>query len=103
VRAIPTPSAVRDIAFAAGEMAGDNPRAARAFIAATNEVAINLGRFPEMGDERPGLADPPVRFWTIARYRYVVVYRPDTVPPRILRVLHGARDLPNLLSGLRSD
>ena len=103
MRAIPTPSAVRDIAFAAGEMAGDNPRAARAFIAVTNEVAINLGRFPEMGDERPELADPPVRFWTIARYRYVVVYRPDTVPPRILRVLHGARDLPNLLSGLRSD
>jgi hypothetical protein len=33
----------------------------------------------------------------------VVVYRPDTVPPRILRVLYGARDLPNLLSGQRSD
>lgn len=103
MKAVPSPSAVRDIALAAAEMAEESPRGARAFMAATNEAAINLGRFPEMGDERPELADPPVRFWTLVRYRYVMVYRPDTVPPRILRVLHGARDLPNLLSGLRSD
>jgi toxin ParE1/3/4 len=103
MRAVPTPAAVRDIAFAAADIAGENPRVARAFIAATNDAAINLGRYPEMGPERPELADPPIRFWPLVRYRYVMVYRPDTVPPRILRVLHAARDLPSLLCSLNSD
>jgi toxin ParE1/3/4 len=61
-----------------------------------------IGRFPKMGHERLDLADPPVRFYALRGFPYVVVYDADTRPPRILRVLHGARDLPQALSD-RSD
>jgi antitoxin ParD1/3/4 len=40
----------------------------------------------------------PVHFWTVQRYpTYVLVYRPETQPLEIVRVLHGRRDLKRLL------
>jgi plasmid stabilization system protein ParE len=39
-----------------------------------------------------------VHFWTVQQYpNYVVVYRPETQPLEIIRVLHGMRDLKRLL------
>lgn len=102
MRAVPTQAAIRDMALAVADIGDESPRAARGFMAAMQDAAINLGRHPQMGSERPELADPPVRFWPVPRYRYVVVYNSAGIPPRILRVLHGSRDLPTLLSNLRS-
>src|SRR4051812_29205837 len=40
---------------------------------------------------------PDLRFWPIKRYRnYLVLYRPLPDGVEILRVVHGARDLPGL-------
>lgn len=102
MKAVPTEAAIRDMTLVVATLADESLRAARGFKAAMNEAAINLGRYPEMGSERLDLADPPVRFWPVPRYRYVIVYDAGATPPRILRVLHGARDLPDLLSGLRA-
>jgi plasmid stabilization system protein ParE len=33
-------------------------------------------------------------------FPYILVYRGSTIPPRILRILHGARDLPEVLQDL---
>ncbi len=62
-----------------------------------------IGRHRDIGAFKRELADPPVRFWVLQRFHYLLVYDASASPPVVLRVLHGARDLPNLLSGLRSD
>jgi len=36
-------------------------------------------------------------------FPYIVVYRANAIPPRILRVLHGARDLPEVLQDLERE
>ena len=33
----------------------------------------------------------PVRFWSV--YSYLIVYKPDSKPLKVIRVLHGARDV----------
>ncbi len=44
----------------------------------------------------------PVRFWTIMKFpNYVIVYRPETTPLQVVAVLHGKRDLREVL-GQRS-
>jgi plasmid stabilization system protein ParE len=44
---------------------------------------------------RTDLADGAVRFWPV--FSYLVVYRSDTNPIQIVRVLHGKRDVRRLL------
>ena len=40
----------------------------------------------------------PVRFWVVQPYsNYLIVYDPEKKPLQIIRILHGARDLPSLL------
>jgi antitoxin ParD1/3/4/toxin ParE1/3/4 len=55
-----------------------------------------LARTPGMGHLREDLADEPLKFWPV--YSYLIIYRPETRPLQIVRVLHGARDLRRLLS-----
>ncbi|HEY7334245.1 MAG TPA: hypothetical protein VH639_05120 [Bryobacteraceae bacterium] len=39
-----------------------------------------------------------MRFWTVQRYpNYIVVYDPATTPVRIVRILHGMRDIEKML------
>lgn len=84
-------------------IARDSRRAARAFRSAIDEALTTIGRHAEIGPERLDLAPPPIRFWTLRRFPYVMAYNASRVPPRVLRVVHGARDLPELFSGLRLD
>ncbi len=79
----------------------DSRRAARAFRGAIDEALTLIGRHAEIGAERLELASPPIRFWTLRRFPYVLAYNASRAPPRILRVVHGARDLPEVFSGLR--
>ncbi|MGH6945631.1 MAG: type II toxin-antitoxin system RelE/ParE family toxin [Geminicoccaceae bacterium] len=95
--ALLSPQARRDLADAAGWIARNNPQAARALRDTVARAAGLIGRFPKIGSERPDLADPPVRFHVLRGFPYVLVYDADGTPPRILRVLDGARDLPELL------
>jgi len=50
-----------------------------------------LAKSPEMGHVREDLTARPVRFWPV--YSYLVVYRADTKPLQVLRVLSGYRDI----------
>ncbi len=52
-----------------------------------------LGEFPELGPTRPDLR-PDLRSWTVGPY--LILYRIDPDALTIVRVLHGARDLPAL-------
>ena len=53
-----------------------------------------LASFPGFGHLREDVTDEPIRFWCV--YSYSIAYRPDTKPLQIIRVIHGARDLPRL-------
>jgi hypothetical protein len=44
-----------------------------------------------------------VRFVVLADFQFVIVYRASATPPRILRVLHGARDLQGTLRDMFGD
>jgi hypothetical protein len=48
-----------------------------------------------MGHTSADLTDRPLKFWGV--YSYLVVYDPGSSPLSVIAVLHGARDLENLL------
>ena len=81
----------------------DNTVARRGLRDAIRDAARLIGDNPALGTRRPSLAGPRYRFWSIPRYRCLMVYSDATVPPRILRVLHTSRDLPPLLAELRDE
>jgi toxin ParE1/3/4 len=81
-------------------IAHDNPRAAEDLRVAVRHAAKLLGEHPDMGKQRLDLAPETVRFLVLRGLPYILVYRANAVPPRILRVLHGARDLPDVLHDL---
>ena len=55
-----------------------------------------LAASPDIGTRKPYLTDDPIRWWPV--FRFLVVYDSQRSPIDILRVIHGARDLPRLLS-----
>ena len=60
-----------------------------------------LAERPQLGRRRSDLLPEPYRFWSIPRWRLLLVYDPTTNPATILRVLNTAQDLPPLLADLR--
>jgi len=50
----------------------------------------NLVLFPHAGHEREDLTSKAVLFWTVDSY--LIVYRPDSDPLRVLSIVHGAGD-----------
>jgi len=103
MKATLAPAATKDLVEATRAIAGDSRRAAKAFRATVDEALTMIGRHPEIGPERLDLAPPPTRFWTLRRFPYVMANNAGREPPRVLRVVHGARDLPELFSDLQRD
>jgi toxin ParE1/3/4 len=66
-------------------------------------LARHLGEHPQIGTLRPELADDPYRFAVVRGFPYLVVYNSSLRPPRIMRILHGARDLPEVLRDFRAE
>jgi toxin ParE1/3/4 len=98
--AVLSPRARRDLLEAASWIAKDNRAAATALRVALVEAAKRIGDHPRIGVLRTELADEPIRFLLLTGFPYIVVYDADASPPLILRILHGARDLPELLRDL---
>ena len=83
-------------------IAVENPDAAERFLAALRLSFRTLAQWPEIGlryqSNRAELAD--LRFWPVRRFtNYLIFYRVTGKPRRlqIIRVLHGARDVPQVL------
>ena len=74
---------------------GDNPSAILRVVDALDDAMQLLADNPGIGHLRPDLTPQDVRFWPV--FRYLVIYRPDTTPLEIVRVLHGKRDVRRLL------
>jgi antitoxin ParD1/3/4/toxin ParE1/3/4 len=56
---------------------------------------IHLVSYPHSGSVHADVLDPPHRFWPV--HSWEIIYRPDTDPLEIVRILSGYRDLPRIL------
>lgn len=92
-----SPKARRDLLSAAAWIAEDSPAAARDFRNSVDLALQRLANYPESGVVRLELTDEPVRFMPMRRFPYVLIYDPNRAPPLVVRILHGARDLAELL------
>lgn len=94
-----TPRAVDDLDQIWNFIARDSPAAAARVESVLFEAFASLARHPLLGSKRAEITSLPVRFWVVSRYRsYVVVYRPEAKPIRIIAVLHSKRNIKALLS-----
>lgn len=89
-----------DLQTAAQFIHQDNPTAARLFLEPAYDTFEFLARNPSLGRQRLDLGFPEVRSWRVSGFRrYLIFYRalPDRI--QIWRVLHGARNLHEMLGG----
>jgi toxin ParE1/3/4 len=78
----------------------DNPAAAHALRRSPERAAITIGEHRHFGSLRPEILSAPHRLLGLTGFPYVIIYNAERTPPRIMRVLHGARDLPEVLRDL---
>ena len=84
-------------------IAADSVEAADRVEDAIYDACAFLAQAPLRGHSRQDLTNLPVRFWTVARYpKYGIVYDPVDTPLRIIRILHGARNVRHELRRERS-
>ncbi|WP_052668762.1 type II toxin-antitoxin system RelE/ParE family toxin [Nitriliruptor alkaliphilus] len=76
-------------------IAADDPAAARRILDDLRDAMHRLADLPGLGHVRDDLADETLRVWTV--HPYLVIYRPETRPLQIVRVLSGYRDIATLL------
>jgi len=88
-----TSQAHLDLVEIAFRIAGESPAAADQWLDLIAEKCQLLARMPELGRKRPDLA-PELRGLPVGNY--IIFYRPMNDGIQVIRVLHGARDLPQL-------
>ncbi len=97
-----TPQAEDDLFDIWSYIAQDNPDAADRVETEIYAACAFLASAPQVGHVRPDLTDRSVRFWTLPHFSHdVIVYDPASQPLRIIRIFHGARDIPRRLSASR--
>lgn len=90
-----TPLAERDLNDIWDHIAMDNLDAANRVHQQLESAMRKLAKTPRIGHFREDLADRRQRYFLV--YSYMIVYRPETKPLQIIRVLHAARDVQALL------
>jgi toxin ParE1/3/4 len=90
----------RELREASGWIARKSPVTAHALVAEAVRAAALLARQPMLGQPRLDLLPEPYRFWSLRGFPYLLVYNSSVNPPRILRILHTARDLQTLLGDM---
>ena len=94
-RFIFAPAARQDLRDIQVFIARESITNARRVMREIRTACARLAENPHLGHSREDLTDQPVLFWPVRAY--FIIYRPETAPLEIVRVLHGARDIPNLL------
>lgn len=53
---------------------------------------------PQIGHRRRHITSLPVRFWTVPKFsNYIIVYREETKPLQVIAILHGNRNIDQIL------
>ena len=76
-------------------LADENPAAALRVRNAIYEACEQLAGMPGMGHSREDLTERPVKFWSV--FSYLLVYDPSSDPLEIVAVIHGARNVEQIL------
>src|ERR1039458_6660809 len=91
-----SPEARRDVQEVWAYIAHDSTEAAARFRQEIRDACRRLAQHPYAGHQRSDLTTrSDVLFWPV--YSYLIIYRPDSKPLEILRVLHGNRDVTRVL------
>ena len=90
-----TPQAELDLNEIWDYIARDSLEQANRVLAELEKTMQTLARQPGMGHVREDWADRRHRFWPV--YSCIIMYRPETKPLQILRVVSGYRNLAELL------
>ncbi len=90
-----SPAGSRDLDDIWTGIAQDNLAAAERLLDRFQAAFERLAEFPAMGHTRPDLIDLPVRFWTLGNY--LIIYRAETRPIEIVRVINAYRNLTTVL------
>ena len=90
-----TPEAQRQVDEIGAFIAQDSIDAALKVYDALEETFELLAQNPGLGHAREDLTDKPLRFWSV--YSCLVVYDFASAPLTVVAVLHGARDVAQLL------
>jgi toxin ParE1/3/4 len=90
----------RELAAAVRWIARDNKSAAVALNEAVKAAATQIGTSPQCGRSAPEIVRQPYRLLPLTGFPYILIYNPDHSRPSIVRIVHGARDLPMTLSDL---
>ena len=93
-----TERAEADVEEIANFIADDNVDAAVKVVLALEDAFALLASRPDVGHRREDLTDRPLKFWSV--YSYLIVYDPASAPLAIITILHGARDVEQLLKDL---
>lgn len=89
-----TPQATADLDEIWLSIAVDSERAAERLVARIEQAEERLAEFPALGPARPEYA-PDARSWVVGEY--VILYRIEPGAVAIVRILHGARDIGEVL------
>jgi toxin ParE1/3/4 len=85
----------RDLDHCATYIAKDNPDAARRLIEAAESTCRMLLSQPEIGHQERFRKQHGIRSWRVRNFEnYLIFYRINADSVEILRLLHGAQDLP---------
>jgi antitoxin ParD1/3/4/toxin ParE1/3/4 len=60
-----------------------------------SEAFLKLAETPGLGHRREDLTSLPLLFYPV--WSYFIIYKPETKPLEVVRVIHGARDVEALL------
>jgi plasmid stabilization system protein ParE len=90
-----TPRAAQDVNDVWNYIADDNIEAADRVLDALHKAIFKLAKNPAMGHWREDLTDRRHRFFLV--YSYLIVYRCETKPLQVIRVLHAGRDVRGIL------
>jgi len=90
-----SPEALQDLQDIWEFIAFDNSNAADKLQDEFFGAFEKLARRPQMGHSRCDVSQREVRFWPVGSY--LIVYRQVSAPLEIVAVLHGARDVPEVI------
>ncbi|MBI4605564.1 MAG: type II toxin-antitoxin system RelE/ParE family toxin [Planctomycetes bacterium] len=90
-----TPAAKADLCEIEEYIARRSVAAASRVMAEIRAAMRRIAERPGIGHARKDLAEDTLRFWAV--YSYLIIYRPDTKPLEVVRVLHGAQDVRAIL------
>ena len=77
-------------------IAEDNINAADQVVTSILDACDLLADQPRIGHTRTDLTERPVLFWSSGKY--LIVYRPQPTPIRVIAIFHSARDVAALLT-----